>query len=139
MAGKIVNTPRSFSIALVTAPDTKTARNLARAALKARLIACANVIPAVESHYWWLGKIQQSREVLLLLKTRHPSMRALERLILKLHPYDTPEFVVIPIRSGNRKYLAWLAESTGASQDLLRITPDKKRVALARPESKLAV
>jgi periplasmic divalent cation tolerance protein len=100
-----------FSIALVTAPDLKTARALAKAALSARLIACANLIPKIESHYRWQGKIESSTEVLLVLKTTKSKLTALEKLILAKHPYDTPEFLVLPLNDGSRKYLDWLAAS----------------------------
>jgi periplasmic divalent cation tolerance protein len=101
-----------FAIVLVTAPDLKTARALARATLQARLIACANLIPKIESHYWWRGKIETGAEVLLALKTQKSKLAALEKLILARHPYDTPEFIVLPLRAGNKKYLDWLAENT---------------------------
>ena len=100
-----------FKIVLVTAPDLKTARRLARAALAARLIACANLVPKVESHYRWRGKLERSTEVLLVLKTTTARLAALERLIVAQHPYDTPEFVVLALTGGTKKYLAWLAES----------------------------
>lgn len=100
-----------FKIVLVTAPDLKTARRLARAALAARLIACANLVPKVESHYRWRGKMERSTEVLLVLKTTTARLAALERLIVAQHPYDTPEFVVLALAGGTKKYLAWLAES----------------------------
>ncbi len=96
---------------LVTAPDLKTGRKLARAALAERLIACANLVPRVESHYWWQGKVEAGAEVLLVLKTTAASLPRLERLILAQHPYDTPEFLVLPVSRGNRRYLAWLQES----------------------------
>lgn len=99
----------SFTIALVTAPDLKTARLLARAALKARLIACANLVPKIESHYWWQGKIESGNEILLILKTRKSKLAALEKLVAVKHPYDTPEFLVLPLTAGSRKYLGWLA------------------------------
>jgi periplasmic divalent cation tolerance protein len=102
-----------FSIVLVTAPDLKTARALARAALSARLIACANLLPGIESHYWWRGKMASGAEVLLILKTTKSRRAALEKLILARHPYDTPEFLVLPVGAGSRKYLAWLAASCG--------------------------
>jgi len=98
-----------FAVVLVTAPDLKTARMLAKAALQARLIACANLIPKMESHYWWHGKIESGAEVLLILKTRKSKLAALGRLILAKHPYDTPEFLVLPLSTGNKKYLDWLA------------------------------
>jgi periplasmic divalent cation tolerance protein len=100
-----------FAIVLVTAPDLKTARVLARAALSARLIVCANLIPKIESHYWWQGKIESGTEVLLVLKTQKSKLAALEKLILTQHPYDTPEFLVLPLSGGSKKYLDWLAKS----------------------------
>ena len=100
-----------FSIVLVTAPDLKTARSLAKAALKAKLIACANLVPKLESHYWWQGKIESGAEVLLILKTTKANLVALEKLILAQHPYETPEFLVLSLRAGSSKYLDWLAAS----------------------------
>lgn len=100
-----------FALAIVTAPDTKTARKLAQSALEARLIACANLVPGLESHYWWKGAIERGSEVLLILKTRTKQLRALERLILQQHPYETAEFVVLPVTSGTERYLAWWKES----------------------------
>jgi periplasmic divalent cation tolerance protein len=100
-----------FMLALVTAPNLTVARRLAREALRARLIACANLIPKIESHYRWQGKIESSPEVLLLLKTTRPRLAALENLILAHHPYDIPEFLVLDLRGGNRRYLQWLCDS----------------------------
>jgi periplasmic divalent cation tolerance protein len=106
-----MNSARDFALALVTAPDMKTARHLARTALRARLIACANLVPRVESHYRWQGKIERSDEVLLILKTTSGRLARLEKLILAEHPYDTPEFVTLPLRAGSAAYLDWLAAS----------------------------
>ena len=97
-----------FKIVLVTAPDVKTARALARAALRARLVACANLVPRIESHYRWRGKIERAAEVLLVLKTTATRLARLEKQILSGHPYDTPEFVVLPLTGGSRRYLDWL-------------------------------
>ncbi len=98
-----------FAVVLVTAPDLKTARLLAKAALEARLAACANLVSKLESHYWWQGKIESSAEVLILFKTRKTKLAALEKLIVAKHPYDTPEFLVLGLNAGNQKYLEWLA------------------------------
>jgi periplasmic divalent cation tolerance protein len=100
-----------FKVVLVTAPDLKTARTLTKAALAARLIACANLVPKIESHYWWHGKMESSKEVLMILKTTRPRLAALEKLILKLHPYDTAEFVVLSVSQGGTRYLAWWSEN----------------------------
>ena len=101
----------SVRVVLVTAPDLKTARRLARAALAARLIACANLVPRVESHYWWQGRIERGNEVLVLLKTSSARLPALERLILEQHPYDTAEFVALPVGAVTARYLAWWQEA----------------------------
>ena len=102
----------TFAIVLVTAPDLKTARALAGAALQARLIACANLIPKIESHYWWQGKIESGAEVLLILKTQKSKLAGLEKLILARHPYDTPEFLVLPLSAASTNYLDWLAQNS---------------------------
>jgi periplasmic divalent cation tolerance protein len=98
-----------FAIVLVTAPDLKIARALAKAALQAKLIACANLVPKIESHYWWQGKIESGAEVLMIFKTQKSRLAALEKLVLAQHPYDTPEFLVLPLVTGSKKYLDWLA------------------------------
>jgi periplasmic divalent cation tolerance protein len=105
-----------YKLVLVTAPDLKTARKLGRAALKARLIACANLAPNLESHYWWRGKMERSAEVLLLLKTTAACVDRLEDLIVTLHPYDLPEFIVLDLSAGNEKYLRWLEQSCRISR-----------------------
>jgi len=102
---------KGVSIVLVTAPDMRTARRLARAALESRLVACANLVPRIESHYWWQGKLERAAEVLLLLKTTASRLPALEKLILKSHPYDTAEFVALPVDRVTPRYLAWWKES----------------------------
>jgi periplasmic divalent cation tolerance protein len=106
-----MKTAAPFALVLVTAPDLKTARILAKAALKARLAACANLVPQIESHYWWQGKIESGREILIIFKTRKSKLEALEKLIVARHPYDTPEFLVLTLDQGSRKYLKWLAAS----------------------------
>ena len=100
-----------FALVLVTAPDLKTARALAKSALQAKLIACANLIPKIESHYRWQGKVESSAEVLLVLKTQKTRLAALEKFVMANHPYDTPEFLVLPVTGGTKKYLGWLAEN----------------------------
>ena len=103
----------NYTIVVVTAPDLKVARILSRTALKSRLVACANLIPKIESHYWWQGKLESSAEVLILLKTTKAKLKALEKLIVEKHPYDTPEFIVFPITAGNQRYLDWIGASVG--------------------------
>jgi periplasmic divalent cation tolerance protein len=101
-----------FVLVLTTAPDMKVARRLAKAALDARLIACANLVARMESHYWWKGKVETGAEIRMLMKTKRAKLAALEKLIVAKHPYDTPEFLVLPLAAGNSRYLKWIADST---------------------------
>jgi periplasmic divalent cation tolerance protein len=98
-------------VVLVTAPDADVGRKLARAILQARLAACVNIIPGLESHYWWQGKLDTSAEVLLLIKTTKAKLKALQKLVLANHPYDTPEFVAFPASMVADKYMAWVRDS----------------------------
>ena len=100
-----------YRIALVTAPDVTVARELARGVLENRLAACVNLVPGVESHYWWEGKLCREGEVLMVLKTTKARLAALEEFVLAEHPYDTPEFLVLKIESGSQKYLEWIGAS----------------------------
>ncbi len=97
-----------FRIVFVTAPNIKIARALAKIALSQRAVACANLIPQIESHYWWKNKLEKAAEVLILFKTRASKVNELEKLILENHPYDTPEIISLTITAGNQRYLAWL-------------------------------
>jgi len=117
---------KNFSIVLVTAPDLKTARRLAQAALRGKLVACVNLVPGIESHYWWQGRLERGQEILLLLKTTRPRLAALEKLILTRHPFDTPEFLALPVAAGSGRYLDWLGASTGETPNRIRKSPDKK-------------
>ena len=100
-------------VVMTTAPSKEVAENLARAVLGARLAACVQ-IQQIESHYWWDGKITSDAEQLLYFKTTRDHYAALEQAILRDHPYDTPEIIMLPIEAGSRKYLDWIARETKA-------------------------
>ena len=107
----LVKNGNNFFVILVTAPDVKVARKIAQGALEQKLIACANIVPKIESHYWWQGKMDSSAEALIVFKTTLSNVRALEKFVLVQHPYETPEFVALPMASGTNRYLDWLAAS----------------------------
>lgn len=99
-------------VVIVTCGSRAEAKRIARAVVKARLAACANVLGSpVESIYRWKGKVETAKEVLLLLKSTRKRFSALEREIRRLHSYDTPEIVAVAIREGSRAYLRWIDES----------------------------
>jgi periplasmic divalent cation tolerance protein len=102
---------KKYCLVLVTVPDRKTGRKLALSVLTKRLAACANLLPGVESHYWWRGKLEAARELLVLLKTEKIHLRALEALVTSEHPYEVPEFVALDITDGSAAYLDWISES----------------------------
>lgn len=97
-----------FQLVLVTAPDVNTGRMIARLVLESKIAACVNIVPKIESHYWWNEKLEQANEVLLIIKTIDSKMDFLEKMITENHPYDTPEFIALPISSGSERYLNWL-------------------------------
>lgn len=106
-----MNPADSYLVVLVTAPTMEAARTLAQAALTGRYAACANLIPHIESHYWWQGELESNAEVLVIFKTVKERAAELEACIVENHPYDTPEFVILPCSGGNQKYLDWLSAS----------------------------
>jgi periplasmic divalent cation tolerance protein len=103
--------PTEYSCVLVTAPSISVARKLAAVTLKERLVACANLIPKIESHYWWQGQLESSSEVMIFFKTSKEQLPALQECVIKNHPYDTPEFVALDITEGSQKYFDWITSS----------------------------
>ncbi len=95
-------------VVLVTAPSYDVALELARAVVGEGLAACVNLIPGLHSVYRWEGAVEESHEVLLLLKTRADRVDTLRDRVVSLHPYDVPEFVVVPLDGGLDRYLAWI-------------------------------
>jgi len=100
-------------VVLVTCPTLVLARKIARAVVEKRLAACVNVVRSpVESFYTWKGKLESAREHLLLIKTTTVRLPRLEREVKRLHTYDVPEFIALPITGGSADYLSWLSETT---------------------------
>jgi periplasmic divalent cation tolerance protein len=103
---------RQYRIVLVTCASKGEARKIARNVVGKGLTACANVLRGgVESIYRWKGKVERAREVLIMMKTSEPRLKELEREVKRLHSYEVPEFIVLPIAAGSREYLAWIGES----------------------------
>ena len=93
-------------------PDHALAMVLARALLDQRLAACINIGAPVMSIYHWRDRIETGQEVPVVIKTRSALYSNVEAAIRKLHPYDTPEIIAIPVIEGDARYLAWLAAET---------------------------
>ena len=97
---------------LTTYPIDGDADRLAKALVDERLAACVNVLPPMRSIYTWKGATEQADERQLVIKTSRHRLRDLEIRVRELHPYDVPEFLVLPILEGSRDYLSWVADST---------------------------
>jgi periplasmic divalent cation tolerance protein len=96
-----------------TFPDEDTAAGVVRTLVEEKLIACGNLVRGVRSIYAWEGKIEDTAEVLAVLKTSGPGYAKLERRLLKLHPYDTPEIVALEAGAATKAYAAWVEASVG--------------------------
>eukprot|EP00249_Psilotum_nudum_P010565 c22616_g1_i2 orf=317-922(-) len=99
-------------VVYVTVPNKDTGRNLAKSIINAKLAACVNQVPGIESTYWWQGKVEIDSEELLIIKTRQSLLEALIEHVKANHPYEVPEVIALPIVGGNPAYLKWLEEST---------------------------
>ena len=95
-------------VVLVSGPDMATLEELATRIVDEGLVACANLIPRVRSVYRWDGEVHQDDETLAVLKTTRPAIEALRDRVHELHPYELPEFLVLPVDSGSDAYLGWV-------------------------------
>ena len=103
---------QEFIIVYVTAGSPAEGDRLARALVDERLAACVNRIATVQSVYRWEGKLEQSEEQLLIIKTQRGLFAALEKRVRELHSYSVPEIVALPIIEGSQDYLRWLGDQT---------------------------
>lgn len=109
-----------FIVVLVTVPERKKAEEIAKRLLSERLCACVNIVGGVTSFYWWKAKIENSREMLLVIKTRRTLFKKLKNLIKKIHPYSVPEIIGLPIVTINEEYASWLREEMQNKHKLLK-------------------
>jgi periplasmic divalent cation tolerance protein len=98
-------------IVLTNTGSQEEARQIARALVERKLAACVNIIPAVESTYWWKGKIETASEWTLLIKTVRTNFEAIRDAIRELHSYDLPECIAVTVDEGSAEYLNWITES----------------------------
>ena len=101
-----------FVLVLTTLPADADGGAFAQALVEDHLAACVNLLPPMESVFRWEGRIDRDTERQMLIKTSRERVAALWERVRALHPYDVPEFIVLPIVDGNAAYLKWLAEST---------------------------
>ena len=100
-----------FVIAFSTFPDVETARRIARELVETALVACVNIIPAMESIYYWKEKVETGAESLAIFKLTSARYSEFESRLRALHPYDVPEVVRLNVAGGSVDYLRWIGES----------------------------
>ena len=101
-----------YVIVLTTLPGDFEIRTFAKTLVEERLAACVNLLPPMDSVYRWEGQVEQETERQMIIKTSRDRVIALWDRIRELHPYETPEFVVLSIQDGSDAYLRWIGEST---------------------------
>lgn len=103
-----IETAALYCLVLSTCPDGEVAGRLARTLVEARLAACVNILPAVQSVYRWRGNIESATEQLLIAKIKAADYPAVEERIKALHSYELPEVIAVPLVGGLSAYLAWI-------------------------------
>ena len=99
-------------VIFITAANKQEARRIASSLIKEKLAACVNIVEKVESLFWWQAKVDQAKEVLLIVKTKKKLLNKLIRLVKSLHSYTVPEIIALPIIGGNSDYLNWIDDVT---------------------------
>ena len=112
IAPRITKSAGQVLVILVTAINQEEAIRIGEGMVNAKLAACANIIPGIQSIYRWEGKVVKTQEVLLILKSTKPRYRALEKAIKAMHTYETPEIIALPVKEGLDQYIGWVRSET---------------------------
>ncbi len=97
-----------YIVVHVAVKDIEEGRKIAKSVVKRRLATCVNIIPEIESYFWWKDKLDTAKEVMLIIKTKESLLPELTKAIKKLHSYSIPEIIALPIVGGSRDYLEWI-------------------------------
>ena len=98
-----------YILTYVTVPNQKEAEHISKLVLEKKLAACVNVLPKVQSHYFWQGKVCSSDELVLIIKTKESLFEQLRQCVVENHTYEVPCVLKIPCLGGHKPYLQWLA------------------------------
>ena len=101
-----------LQVVLATAPSVEIAKAIARTLVEERLVACVNIVSGVTSVYRWQGKLEESAEVLLVMKTVTERLPVLVSRVTELHPYKVPEVVALPVDAALPAYAEWVVDET---------------------------
>jgi periplasmic divalent cation tolerance protein len=106
-----------YGVVFMTAASREEAETIAAALVEEKLAACVNILSAVQSVYWWEGKICREQEVFLMAKTRTNLFSRLAAKVKALHSYKVPEIIMLPISEGSAEYLQWIEDVTKISDE----------------------
>ena len=95
-------------IILITTGSEEEAHRIADQLLNQRKAACVNIVPKVDSLFWWQGKLDSAQESLIVIKTKASKLKEITELVKRVHSYEVPEIIALPIVGGNEDYLKWL-------------------------------
>jgi periplasmic divalent cation tolerance protein len=104
-------------VILVTGPDVEMLKVLALSLVRGGYAACVNLVPGVTSVYRWKGAVQTDPEALAVIKTTRERVDEAMRRVLELHPYEAPEFLVLPVEGGAQAYLEWISRSVAGGSE----------------------
>jgi periplasmic divalent cation tolerance protein len=99
---------RSYIVVFITVKDAEEAQKIAKALLKRRQAACVNIVPGVNSHFWWKDKLDAVEECLIIVKSKESLLPEIIKSVRKIHSYSIPEIIALPIIDGSREYLEWI-------------------------------
>ncbi len=102
----------SYVLVFITVPSAEVGQDIGTLLVDEKLAACVNIVPGISSIYCWQEAIQQDDELLLIAKTRSTLFERLATTVKRVHPYDVPEVIALPILAGSNEYLAWIDSVT---------------------------
>lgn len=96
-------------VVFITAKNTSEAKKISQALVKEHLAACVNIVPKVQSFFWWGGKVDAAKEVLMIVKSQRSCFQKIIKRVKALHSYQVPEVIALPIIDGEKQYMKWLS------------------------------
>lgn len=100
-------------VVFVTASSREEAQRIAQGLVKNKLAACVNIVGGVESLFWWQGKVDRAKEILLVIKSKKEKLSRIIKQVKSMHSYDVPEIIALSVAGGYKDYLKWINESVG--------------------------
>ena len=100
----------AYIVLFITTATTNEAQRISKVLLEQRKVACVNIVPRVNSLFWWENKLDSAHESLLIVKTKASLLNEVVGLVREIHSYDIPEIIDLPIVGGNQDYLEWIGK-----------------------------